>query len=142
KWSKEKEDRRMEKEWMADIWPDFVVVPPTILKPFMKELHEEEKQKRSQAEGMKTRLNEEALRVQECMAHAKQWTFVDNYYYNATTGLGYREKSVEDGVVLALTVDFQSSPPNNNVDTKVVVTRSDSGGSDGAVDDQLDSIES
>ncbi|KAH9148353.1 hypothetical protein AeRB84_008270, partial [Aphanomyces euteiches] len=25
KWSKEKEDRRMEKEWMADIWPDFVV---------------------------------------------------------------------------------------------------------------------
>ncbi|CAK4706479.1 unnamed protein product [Aphanomyces euteiches] len=86
KWSKEKADRRMEKEWMADIWPDFVVVPPTILKPFMKELHEEEKQKRSQAEGMKTRLNEEALRVQERMAYANQWTFVAKYYYNATTG--------------------------------------------------------
>ncbi|KAH9105506.1 hypothetical protein LEN26_014738 [Aphanomyces euteiches] len=103
KWSKEKEDRRMEKELMADIWPDFVVVPPTILKPFMKDLSAGEKQKRSEASWMKMRLDEEGLRVQERIAH------VDNYYYNATTGesswkmppvmayapLGYREKPVE-----------------------------------------------
>ncbi|KAG9406172.1 hypothetical protein AC1031_002504 [Aphanomyces cochlioides] len=142
------QDRRMEKEWMTDIWPDFVVVPSTILKPFMKELSEEEKQKRSETARMKMRRNEEALRVQERMAHAKQWTFVDNYYYNATIGESSWEmppvmayvppqgwdivkNQWKDGVVLALPGDFQSSPPNNvETDTKVVGARSDSGESD------------
>ncbi|CAK4392609.1 unnamed protein product, partial [Aphanomyces euteiches] len=149
----------MEKEWMADIWPDFVVVPPTILKPFMKELSEEEKQKRSEAVRMKMRLDEEALRVHERIAHAKQWTFVDNYYYNATTGESSWEmppvmayvppqgwdivkNQWKDGVVLTLPEDFQSLPPRNaDMDENVVSARSDSGGSDSAVDEQLDPID-
>ncbi|CAK4661029.1 unnamed protein product [Aphanomyces euteiches] len=137
----------LQKEWMADIWPDIVVVPPTILKPFMKDLPAEEKQNFSEVARIKMRLDEEALRVQERMADAKQWAIVDNYYYNVTTGESswkmppvmafvppqgwdIARRQWKDGVVLALPGDFHSLPPNNNVDTKLVDARSDSGGSD------------
>ncbi|RQM22431.1 hypothetical protein B5M09_008102, partial [Aphanomyces astaci] len=87
KWTKEKEDRRNEKEWIADLWPDFVVVPPTILRPFMKTTASmDDKAQLGLDATMQLRLMEQGRLVQERMALASQWSAVDNYFYNAVTG--------------------------------------------------------
>ncbi|RLO04288.1 hypothetical protein DYB28_006848, partial [Aphanomyces astaci] len=87
KWTKEKEDRRNEKEWIADLWPDFVVVPPTILRPFMKTTASmDDKAQLGLDATMQMRLMEQGRLVQERLAMASQWSAVDNYFYNAVTG--------------------------------------------------------
>ncbi|RLN99803.1 hypothetical protein DYB28_003819, partial [Aphanomyces astaci] len=87
KWTKEKEDRRNEKEWIADLWPEFVVVPPTILRPFMKTTASmDDKAQLGLDATMQLRLMEQGRLVQERMALASQWSAVDNYFYNAVTG--------------------------------------------------------
>ncbi|RHX98072.1 hypothetical protein DYB36_010892 [Aphanomyces astaci] len=87
KWTKEKEDRRNEKEWIADLWPDFVVVPPTILRPFMKTTASMDDKAQLELDAtMQLRLMEQGRLVQERLAMASQWSAVDNYFYNAVTG--------------------------------------------------------
>ncbi|RHY29604.1 hypothetical protein DYB32_005008 [Aphanomyces invadans] len=87
KWTKEKEDRRSEKEWIADVWPDFAVVPPTILRPFMKHAESfEDKEAIAKEASMQLRLLEQGRLVKERLAIASQWSIVNDYYYNSVTG--------------------------------------------------------
>ncbi|EQC40242.1 hypothetical protein SDRG_02890 [Saprolegnia diclina VS20] len=125
KWAKEKEVRSAEKEWIADAWPSHVVLPPTVLRPFMKDLPATpaEVNARAAAAHMQLALQTEANEIVSRMAQAKQWSLVDgSYFYNAITGesvwekpaimayeppLGWDKKKMawREGVVLTLLTD-------------------------------------
>ncbi|KAF0718407.1 Aste57867_1717 [Aphanomyces stellatus] len=165
KWTREKEERRAEKEWIADVWPDFIVVPPTILKPFMKAavLTEDEKKVVADAARMKMRLLEEADNVRARLEQARQWAPVDNYFYNSVTGESSWEQPAsmlyvapsgwdkaknqwKAGVVLTLGDDVVQPPSASAAavpptQTTLESARTDVDASDSEVDAQLDPVD-
>ncbi|OQS04662.1 hypothetical protein THRCLA_03126 [Thraustotheca clavata] len=126
KWTKEKDARHAEKEWIAEVWPTEFILPPTILRPFIKDLPPtlEEIKARENHAAMQLQLMVEAEQIVTRMTQALQWTAIDNYYYNSITGesvwekpaimsyeppYGWDKKKMQwrEGVVLTLFTDVQ-----------------------------------
>ncbi|KDO21269.1 hypothetical protein SPRG_13568 [Saprolegnia parasitica CBS 223.65] len=161
KWTKEKEARAAEKEWIADAWPSEVALPPTVLRPFMKDLPPTpaEVNARAATAHMQLALLTEANEIVSRMAQAKQWSLVDgSYFYNAITGesawekpaimayeppLGWDKKKMawREGVVLTLLTDVtprhttQLVDPVTNLDDAAEDSKDATNGAPVAVDD-------